>query len=77
MYGALEQVNNGINWIKNDGIKAILTPVREGRRPNTVPLTARWRDILRRRDEHLTLARQHFSLTRDDVETSVRQNWKR
>jgi hypothetical protein len=67
MYGALGQVNDGINWIKNDGIASITTPIKAGHRPDTAPLTAKWREILGRRDEHLKLARRHFSLTRETL----------
>jgi hypothetical protein len=35
-----------------------------------------WNDILGRRDDHLSLAREHFSLDRDDVRRYVLENSK-
>jgi hypothetical protein len=40
-------------------------------------LTQMWAAVAGRRDEHLRLAREHLSLTREDVERSVRQSWNR
>jgi hypothetical protein len=77
MYAAMEQINDGVNKIKQDGIRSITRPVMEGRRPDTAPLTKMWHDILRLRDEHKTLAQEHLNLTRENVERYVLQNRKR
>lgn len=76
MYPAVGQINDGINEIRKDGIPSITRPIIQGRRPDTAQLTTMWNNILRRRDEHLKLARQHFSLTHKDVERYVRQRFQ-
>lgn len=72
LYEAVSEVNEKINEIKLQGLDTIKDAVTAGRRPNTQPITAMWDDIVGRRDSHLALARQHFSLEREDVEKSVR-----
>lgn len=51
-----------------------MTDHSEPQRPNTEPITALWKTVVARRDKHLTLARQHFSLKREDVERYVRDS---
>jgi hypothetical protein len=77
MYDAVVGINDEIRKISIEGFPEIRKAIVAGHRPHTQPLTAMWHDIVGRRNEHLRLAQQHFSLTREDVERSVRQNWKR
>jgi hypothetical protein len=76
MYGAVVGINDGIKKMSAEDTEGGFIDIRKaivaGHRPNTQPLTAMWRDILAKRSEHLRLAIQHFSLTREDVERSVR-----
>lgn len=71
---AVGKVNDKINEIKDEGLEPIRQAVKDGRRPDTAGIegiTSMWKNVIDRRNEHLTLARQHFSLTRADVEKSV------
>lgn len=87
MYDAVKGINDGIAKMSNEDTEGGLVDIRKaifadalqgiGHRPDTKPLTAMWLDILGRRNEHLRLVQQYFSLTREDVERSVRENWKR
>lgn len=77
LYDAVAGVNDKINEIKREGLDGIKDAVSKGRRPETEPISAIWKNVIERRDDHLSLARQHFSLDRNDVEQYVRQNWKR
>jgi hypothetical protein len=74
LYDAVGEVNDKINEIKTEGLEPIRQAVKDRQRPDTKGITSMWKNITDRRDGHLTLARQHFSLTRKDVERSVRQN---
>jgi hypothetical protein len=61
--------------MKTDGLEPIRQAIRERRRPETAgieELTSMWKKVVDRRRAHLELARQHFSLEREDVERSVR-----
>jgi hypothetical protein len=73
-YDALAEINDTINEIKTDGLEPIRQAARDSQRPDTQPITAMWDSIVDRRNEHLRLARQHFSLTRKDVERHVRDS---
>lgn len=72
LYEAVGQVNDGINKMRTEGFPAIHRAVTSGHRPDIEPLKAMWTDVAGRRDEQLRLSRQHFSLTRDDIEKSLR-----
>lgn len=76
LYDAVGQVNDKINEIKTKGLEPIRQAGKDRQRPDTTEITSLWNSVVNRRDEHLTLARKHFSLERPDVEKSVRQNWK-
>jgi hypothetical protein len=85
LYDAAKWINDAIAKMSNEdteggfvGIrKAMLPDAQHGiaHRPDTGPLTVMWHDILGRRNEHLRLLQQHFSLRREDVEAYVRQHW--
>jgi len=77
LYDSVGEVNDKLNEMKTEGLEAIRQAVKERRRADTEWLTSMGENVINRRNEHLTLARQHFSLERDDVERSVRQHWKR
>jgi hypothetical protein len=74
---AVEKINDGITEVGREGLPTITRPIMQGHRPDTTPITKMCQDVLRRRDEHLKLAQEHFSLTRQDVEEAVRQNEER
>jgi hypothetical protein len=71
LYDAVGEVNDKMNEIKTDGLEPIRQAVKDRQRPDTEGITSMWKNITDRRDAHLTLARQHFSLSRKDVERSV------
>src|SRR5262249_9203144 len=50
-------------------------PCEQGRQHDTTSMKAAWIDIIGRRQEHLELARRHFSLTLAEVEVSL-DRWK-
>jgi hypothetical protein len=77
VYQAVAEINDGINEIRKDGIPSITRPIAAGRRPDTAPLKDMWNGILGRRDAHLKLAREHFSLDRNDVVRYIREHPKR
>jgi hypothetical protein len=71
LHDAVGEVNDTINEIKTQGLEPIRQAVKDRRRPDIEPITSMWKTITARRDEHLSLACQHFSLNRADVEKSV------
>jgi hypothetical protein len=71
LYGPVGEVNDIINEMKTTGLEPIRQAVKDRRRPDTQPITSMWENVWNRRNEHLTLARQHFSLNREDVEKTV------
>lgn len=72
LYEATGALNDKINEIKTQGLEPIRQGLAAGRQPDTAPIEVMWEDVKNRRDEHLRLARQHFSLERKDVERAVR-----
>lgn len=72
VYQAVGALNDTINGIKTQGLEPIREALANGRRPNVEPITEMWSKVVGCRDEHLSLARQNFSLTRRDVERYVR-----
>lgn len=77
LYEPVGQVNEQINKMKLEGLEPFRTALTQGKRPSTEAIAAMWKNVIGRRDEHLKLARQHFSLTREDVEKSLRRDSKR
>jgi hypothetical protein len=73
---AVKQFNEGVNKVGREGVPTLTTSILQGRRPDTVPITTMWHNVLRLRDEHVRLAEKHFSLRREDAEAAVRQNQK-
>jgi len=77
LYDAVGEVNDKINEIKTDGLEPIRQAAKDRRRPDKAGIdgiTSMWENVIDRRDAHLTLARQHFNLTRKDVESYVLEN---
>jgi hypothetical protein len=70
-YDAVGEVDRTINEIQT-GFEPIRQAAVERRRPDTAPITSMWESVIERRDQHLSLARQYYSLERKDVERSVR-----
>lgn len=61
--------------LRNAAMKPITQAVLNGRRPSESSiedLNAQWSTLVRRRQEHLDLAREFFSLKLDDVERALR-----
>jgi hypothetical protein len=71
LYEAVGALNETINDIKAQGLEPIREALTDGRRPDNEPIIAMWSSVIGCRSEHLTMARQHFSLTREDVERYV------
>jgi hypothetical protein len=74
LYDAVDALNNKIDEIKTDGLEPIRQAAKDRRRPDQAgieAITSMWENVIARRKEHLTLARQHFSLKRADVEKSL------
>jgi hypothetical protein len=70
---AMTQISGDIRKINNE----VLPPIRDatiseqGRRPDTEPFDAAWKELMNRRQEHLDLAREHFSLSLNKVEQAA------
>jgi hypothetical protein len=73
---AVEEVNKKMNEMKTQVMQPIREARNDGRRPDTSSMWM-WDDVIGRGIEHLRLASDCFSLTREDAERSVRQNRKR
>lgn len=68
----VRQLNERLTEIKAVEIPALTRATSfEFRRPDVDPINAKWTDITRKRNEHLALAREHLSLSLDDVEAHL------
>jgi hypothetical protein len=56
--------------LSND-ILPVCREATHGRRPDVAALDEAWKEVLGMRQQHLNLARRYFSLTLDDVESSL------
>jgi hypothetical protein len=72
LYDAVEKVNDKFDEMKTE-FEVIRQSVKDGRRPATEGMTSMGNSVVNRRNEHLMLARLHFSLSRADAEDSVRR----
>lgn len=72
MYSEVVAINDGVTKVAREGFTVIQQTLNEGRRPDTGPIKDMWNAVLLRRNDHLRLAHQHFSLIRDDVERDLR-----
>jgi hypothetical protein len=80
VYDAVDDLAKKTDEIKTDGLEPIRQAIRERRRPDAAAIegiTSMWKNVIDRRRAHLTLARQHFSLARTDVERDVLRNQTR
>jgi hypothetical protein len=68
---AVAGVNDTFNEMKTEGLEPIRQAAKDGQRPDAEPITSMWENVWNRRNEHLILARKHFSLSREDVERYV------
>jgi hypothetical protein len=70
---AVMELSMKLRDVINTKVPALSEPIKHGRRPDAQAqaLKDAWLDITGRRQEHLDLARLHFSLTLSDVEESL------
>jgi hypothetical protein len=72
MYTEVVEVNDELAKVGREGFTVIQQTLAQGRKPDTGAIKNMWNAILLRRNEHLRLTHQHFSLKRDDVEQYLR-----
>ncbi len=70
---AVNQISADIKKINNEIVPAMTEVMisEYGRRPDTKPFDDAWKRLMSRRDEHLKLALEHFSLSLDDVQRAA------
>jgi len=69
---AVNAISKDVRNLNNTIMPALMTSVaEEGRRPDTKPLDAAWKQLMTRRQVHLDLAQEHFSLTLAKVERAA------
>ena len=76
LYGPAGQLSEEISNFTGE-LRGAIEQVLEGQRPDAEPLITMWHDLQHRDAEHATLAEQHFSLDRRDVERYLRQSRRR
>ncbi|BBX44712.1 hypothetical protein GCM10009641_26970 [Mycobacterium cookii] len=65
---AVKSLNVKLREITEKCLPLLSADFARGRRPDVTAIETTWKDAGRRRQAHLDLARQHFSLKLDDVE---------
>jgi hypothetical protein len=70
---AVREISADIRKINNEVMPAIrdATVGVRGIRPDTELFDATWKQLMNRRQQHLDLAREHFSLSLDDVQKAA------
>lgn len=68
----VRDVMRDLNTINNEVLPAINDVFITGRRPDHEPLQEAWTRLASRRQTHLDLAREHFSLALENVEEALR-----
>jgi hypothetical protein len=67
----IREISDDFREITNHLLPEVRQALGQGRRPTTARFDALSKQLLARRTDHLDLARQHFSLTLDDVEAAA------
>jgi hypothetical protein len=67
----MKDINAGIRDIMEKELPKVLKVEMVGRRPDISVLDKKWNDVLRNREEHLNLARKHFSVDLEGVEAEL------
>lgn len=69
----MKDVNARVRDLVEKDLPEVLKIDHVGHRPDISVLDRKWKELLRKREEHLNLTRTHFSLDLDVVESQIRR----